>query len=98
MTQWYCRLKRPSSELIYKRLSRNYGEPSISSFKLDLDPYFFHNRSRLPTQAREFHVMEPTTALTHSMQDITMIKLNALSKQQQSYETLKQRILATVAS
>ena len=42
--------------------------------------------------------MESTTALTHSMQDITMIKLNALSKQHQSYETIKQHILATVAS
>lgn len=41
--------------------------------------------------------MESTTALAHSMQHITMIKLNALSKQQQSYETIKQRVLATVA-
>ena len=42
--------------------------------------------------------MESTTALAHSMQHITMIKLNALSKQQQSYETIKQRVLATVAA
>ena len=43
--------------------------------------------------------MESTTAaLAHSMQHITMIKLNALSKQQQSYETIKQRVLATVAN
>ena len=41
--------------------------------------------------------MESTTALTHSMQQITMIKLDALSKQQQSYEAIKQRVLATVA-
>ena len=56
-------------------------------------------RIRLLSQARQFHAMESTTAaLAHSMQHITMIKLNALSKQQQSYETIKQRVLATVAS
>ena len=55
-------------------------------------------RIRLPTQARQVHVMESSTALAHSMQHITMIKLNALSKQQQSYDKIKQRVLATVAS
>lgn len=100
MAHWSCRLKRPSGDLVYKRLSRNHGEVSAShqSFKLHLEPYLLQNRVRLLTQARRFYAMDSTTALTHSMHDITMTKLDALSKKQQSYEAIKQRIHANVAS
>ncbi len=42
--------------------------------------------------------METSTAMTQSMHHITKIKLNALSRQHQSYETNKQRILDAAAS
>ena len=42
--------------------------------------------------------METSTATAQSMQDITTTKLNALEKQQQSFEAEKQRILDAVAS
>ncbi|CAF9919961.1 hypothetical protein IMSHALPRED_004779 [Imshaugia aleurites] len=41
--------------------------------------------------------METSTSLTQSMQHITTTKLDALSRQQQSYETSKQRILGAAA-
>lgn len=41
--------------------------------------------------------METSTALTQSMHHITTTKLDALSKQQQSYETSKRRILDAAA-
>lgn len=42
--------------------------------------------------------METSTALTQSMHRVTKIKLNALARQQQSYETSKQLILDAAAS
>lgn len=106
MTHWSCRLKQPTADLVYKSLSRNHGEVPASvslllcyqSFKLRIDPHGFQNRVRLLTQARRFYAMDSTAALAHSMHHITMTKLDALSKKQQSYETIKQRILAQVAS
>ena len=106
VTHWCCCLKRPSGDLVHKRLSRKHAQVPVSisfllrhqSVKLDLDSHLFQNRTRPPTQARQFHIMESSTPLTHSMHHITMTKLNALSKQQQSYETIKQGVFATVAS
>ena len=105
MTHRNCCLR----DLVYKRLSRNHGRPASTliypSFAIHhssfiLNPTFATTKIRtpLPTQARQFHLMDSSTALAHSMQHITLIKLNALSKQQQSYETIKHRVLAEVAS
>ena len=87
-------------------LSRYHGRVSASvssllrqqSFKQDINTLCSQNRIRVLTQTRHLHAMETSTALTQSMYHITTTKLNALSKQQQSYETIKQLILDAAAS